>query len=170
MTDTERLNFALGQLDRTQAFHGRVESRVPALLALNLAMASITTVNLTKPILSTWLAGVALLALVAMGVAFLCLILVSYSHLANKVRPSLLFFGDIARVKSDVYISQMKAVSTEDLIEDAFCQIWRNSEILMLKFALAQRAFLATCCGIILWIGFLLGVTVQTGTLPMLKI
>lgn len=170
MTDTERLNFALGQLDRTQAFHGRVESRVAALLALNLAMASITAVNLTKPILSTWWAGVALLALAAMGVAFVCLILVSYSHLANKVRPSLLFFGDISRVKSDVYLSQAKAASTADLIEDAFCQIWRNSEILTVKFARTQRAFLATCFGIVLWMGFLLGVTVQTGTLPMLKI
>lgn len=170
MTDTERLNFALGQLDRTQAFHGRVESRVAALLALNLAMASITAVNLTRPTLSTLWAIVAVLALAAMGVAFVCLILVSYSHLANKVRPSLLFFGDIARVKSDIYISQAKVASTEDLIEDALCQIWRNSEILALKFARTQRAFFATCCAIILWVGFLLGVTVQTGALPMLKV
>lgn len=170
MTDIERLNFALGQLDRTQAFHGRVESRVAALLALNLAMASITAFNLTRPILSTLWAGVALLALAAMGVALVCLILVSYSHLANKVRPSLLFFGDIARVKSDVYVSQAKAASAEDLIEDALSQIWRNSEILKLKFARTQRAFFATCCAIILWMGFLFGVTVQTGSLPMLKI
>jgi hypothetical protein len=52
MTDTEPLNFALGQLDRTQAFHGRVVSRVAALLVLNLAMASITSANLTTPILA----------------------------------------------------------------------------------------------------------------------
>ncbi|UYY79576.1 Pycsar system effector family protein [Sphingomonas sp. R1] len=170
MTDTERLNFALGHLDRIQALQGRVENRGAALLALNLAMASITAANLTRPILATLWAGVALLALAAIGVAFVSLIMVSYSHLANKVRPSLLFFGDIARIESDVYISQAKGASTEDLVEDALCQIWRNSEILMLKFARTQRAFVATCCAIILWMGFLLGVMVQTGALPMLKI
>jgi hypothetical protein len=169
MTDKDRLAFALGQLDRTQAFHGRVEGRAATLLTLNLAMASTTIVNLTKEILSTYWAGVAALALGAMAVAFFWLILVSYSHLANKVRPSVLFFGDVARVKSDVYVSEVKAVSTGDLIDDALCQIWRNSEILTMKFARTQRAFFATSCAIVMWMVFLLGVTIQTGALPMLR-
>ena len=169
MTENERLTFALAQLDRVQAFHGRAEGRVPALLATNVAMAIITIINLTKPVLDSAWVGVAAFALVFTGYAIFRLLVLSYSRLDNKVKPSLLYFGDVARQKSDVYVAAASQASAADLIDDALCQVWRNSEILDAKFARAQRAFFATVAAICCWLIFLLDVTIQTGALPMLS-
>lgn len=167
MTEAEHLAFALAQLDRTQAFHGRVETRASGLLTLNLAMAGIIMLNLSAAILKThWLCvGALAVAMNAGAIAFV--IAVSYSHLKNKVRPSLLYFGDIARQSADQYMDAVKQSTTSTLLDDSLCQIWRNSEILAMKFARVQWAFNLTCAAIVPWLIFLFGVTLHTGALPM---
>lgn len=169
MTPTERLGIVLTHLDRTQAFHGRVEGRVAVLLALNVAMATITVTNLPKSVLLTCMALPGFLSLALTAAAFVFLILVSYSHLATKLDPSLLYFGDIARLDSSEYVNRMKNVSVDDLLNDGICQIWRNAEIVDAKFKQTQRAFYCTCGAIIMWMLFLLIITIQTGGLPVLK-
>lgn len=169
MTPAEKLNFALSQLDRTQAFHSRVDGRAAMLLTLNVAMASITIINFKNEYLHTLIAIPACFGLAVMGYAFIYIILVTYSHLSNKIHPSMLFFGDIARITADDYIANVKAANEDELIEDALCQIWRNSEILAMKFKRANRAYYATCIAIIFWIIFLSSVTFKSGALPMLS-
>lgn len=168
MTKLERLNFALIHLDRTQAFHGRIEARVAVLLALNVAMASVTVTNLPSKVLHTCVAIPGIASLALMGTALFFLMLVSYSHLATKSQPSLLYFGDIARLSSDEFMRQASVATFDALTDDALCQIWRNSEIVSAKFRRTQRAFYLTCAAVTLWLVFLMLVTVQTGALPML--
>lgn len=167
MNDEERLTLALAQLDRTQAFHGRIETRSAGLLALNLAMAGIIVLNITQKIILTHWACVGAVALFLNLAASACIIAISFSHLKNKVRPSLLYFGDISRLLADDYIAKVKAATLENLLDDALCQIWRNSEILSMKFARLQWAFALTCAAIVPWLIFLVGDALLTGTLPM---
>ncbi len=167
MNDDERLSFALAQLDRTQSLHGRIETRAAGLLTLNLAMAGVVALNLSAEILKTHWICVAGIALLLIAGALGCLIAVSFSHLANKVHPSLLYFADISRQGADEYIGKVKAAATADLLDDALCQIWRNSEILSLKFTRLQRAYVLTCIAIVPWMSFLIGDAVQTGAFPL---
>jgi hypothetical protein len=169
MTKEERLAFALAQLDRTQTFHGRIETRAAGLLTLNLAMAGVVALNLSAEILKTHWICAAGVALILIGAALACLIAVSFSHLGNKVRPSLIYFADISRQQADEYIAKVKTISTDDLLEDALCQSWRNSEILAVKFSRLNRSYILTCVSIAPWLLFLIGSAVETGAFPMLS-
>jgi hypothetical protein len=166
MTGDERLTFALAQLDRTQSLHGRIETRSAGLLTLNLAMAGIVALNLTPAIVQTHWMCVATVAVLLNAGAIAFLIALSFSHLSNKVRPSLLYFGDISRQSADEYIEKIKTVTPDDLLDDALCQIWRNSEILSMKFGRMQWAFNLTCGAIVPWLAFLFGDALHTGALP----
>lgn len=166
MTKEERLAFALAQLDRMQSFHGRIETRAAGLLTLNLAMAGVVALNLSTAILKTHWICVAGAALILIGAALAFLIAVSFSHLGNKVRPSLIYFADISHQQADEYIGKVKAASTDDLLDDALCQIWRNSEILTMKFSRLHRAYILTCVSIAPWLLFLIGSAIQTGAFP----
>lgn len=169
MNEGELLGFALAQLDRTQSLHGRIETRAAGLMTLNLAMAGIVALNLKADILKTHWVCVAAIALLLHAAALVWLIAVSFSHLANKVRPSLLYFGDITRQGADEYIYKVKTSTAASLLDDALCQIWRNSEILSLKFARLQWAYVLTCVSILPWLAFLIGDTIQTGAFPLLS-
>lgn len=168
MTPFEKLTFALGHLDRVQSFHSRIDVRVAALFALNVAMAGMTVTNLPTSALGTCVAIPGYLALALMTAACGFLLMVSYSHLSTKSDPSLLYFGDIARLSSEQFIKRISEADTDRLIEDALCQVWRNAEIVKAKFTRTQIAFYLTIAAIAVWIGFLFAVTRATGALPML--
>ena len=163
-----RLDLALDHLDRVQSFHGRIDARVAVVFALDVGMAAITVTNLPKSVLHTCLAIPAIVALGCIAASLVFLMMTSYSHLATKSRPSLLYFGDIARLSSADYVKSATQATDADLLDDALCQIWRNSEIVQVKFARTQRAFFLTCAAAVLWLAFLLALTIRNGALPAL--
>jgi len=169
MSVPDRLDLALDHLDRIQSFHSRIDARVAVLFALDVGMAAITVTNLPKSVLHTSLAISAILALVCIAASLVLLIMTSYSHLATKSRPSLLYFGDIARLSSAEYVTSAANATDAELLDDALCQIWRNSEIVQAKFARTQCAFFLTCASAVAWLAFLLALTVRNGTLPALS-
>lgn len=169
MNVADRLHFALDHLDRVQSFHGRIDARVAFLFALDVGMAAITVTNLSKSVLHTCLAIPAIGALACITASLVYLMMTSCSHLETKSRPSLLYFGDIARLPSANYVKSAAEASEADLLDDALCQIWRNSEIVQAKFVRTQRAFLMTCAAAVIWLTFLLALTVRNGALPALS-
>src|SRR5690242_15269129 len=134
MSVADRLGFALDHLDRVQSFHGRIDARVAVLFALDVGMAAITVTNLPKSVVHTCLMIPAIGALACIMASLVCLVMTSYSHLERKGRPSLLYFGDIARLSSADYVKSATEATEADLLDDALCQIWRNSEIVQAKF------------------------------------
>ena len=169
MSVADRLGLALDHLDRVQSFHGRIDARVAVLFALDVGMAAITVTNLPKSVLQTCLAIPAIWALACITASLVCLIMTSYSHLTTKNEPSLLYFGDIARLSSTDYVKSAAEATEAHLLDDALCQIWRNSEIVQAKFMRTQRAFFLTSAAAVIWLTSLLALTVQNGALPALS-
>lgn len=164
MEENERLSFALEQLDRIQGLHNRIENRSSVILATNLGMISIIILNLDHQSISWFAAGAMIMNMLAIGL----ILALSLSHLKNTVQPSDLYFKDIAKQKPSKYISKIKKISHEELIDDALCQIWRNSEIISMKFFKMQLSFIFTCLAALPWLIFLAERMWASGTLPII--
>jgi len=167
MDKAQKLDFALGQFDRLQTFFNRVEGRAAFFWATDIAMATVVVSNLSKSLLYKPMVIPGLIALVALAISIGFLIAVSHSHLKNLTRPSMIYFGDIARVSADSYIDNVSATDETELLKDALCQIWRNAEILSMKYGRVQKAFLFLCIALPFWLGFLGWLVFDTGGLPM---
>lgn len=167
-SDTDIQAAALGQLDRFQAFFGRVEGKASFLLAIDLAiLGSVAAATPVGDLCSA--AGVTgLVAATLLAFSLNNLYAAFYPHLKNP-RPSLIYFADIAGLTSDEYKTRIRAASSEELADDALCQVWWNAQILDKKFKRSRSAFLLTALALPFWIIVLSLATLQSGAIPGLE-
>jgi len=165
----EQLARALSQYDRLQTFFPRVESRATFLLGTDVGLATLTILNYHLDHQNVWLmlCGSACLLAFLVGMAFA--FSTFFTHLKGAAVSSLIYFGDVAALKPVDYFHKARAASMDDMLDDALCQVWRNSEILNQKFKRVKASFVATAIAIPLWIAFLAISVAQTGTLPIFK-
>lgn len=162
--DDER-GFATAQLDRLLGFFNRVEAKAAFVFAIDVALLGTLALNIpvADPISVPTLFAV--LAAIPLAVSVVTLFATFFPHLKNG-RPGLIYFGDIAKLSADEYIRRTRALTNEQLVEELLCQVWRNAEILKIKFERSERAFKWTGAALPLWMIFLIITTAQTGQLP----
>lgn len=169
MNDKERLNVASEQLNRVLGFFGRVESKASALFAINSALLAILCLNLSRNDIHIWyLAASAILAV--------CLILISHYFLYRCAFPSLkggnnslIYFREIANRTEAKFIDEFVSAGEDELTRDILGQVWRNAEILKIKFNSVKVAFILTAISLLPWAAFLMGSAIVHGQMPSLR-
>lgn len=157
--------FALGQLDRLQGFYPRVEGKASFLFALNIGLGGILAANVPATLASP--PGIfAVVAALLIGFSLFNLSSAFFPHLAPAPRSSVLYFGDVAALSAGAFMTQVKGLSDADLLDDIHCQIWRNSEILAIKFRRTEVAFRFTAVALVPWFLFLTATAALTGEVP----
>lgn len=172
MTDKERQDFALLHLDRVISFIPRAEGKVTSTFPVAVAMLAILALNL--PLTAAW-SWLLVAAWVAASGAFVCLVvclLRIYETLFPRLsapRMSVIYFGEMAKLREQDYVDRLWGVTSKDLADDAASQAWRNAEIAGLKFGKAKSAFLWLAGALMPWLTFLVLVTATNGgKLPVL--
>jgi hypothetical protein len=164
MKDPEK--FAFAQLDRLQGFFGRIEAKASFLFAVNLGLLGFALANtpLSQLCSLRGICSVITEALLALSMAMLYRVVVP--HLRNAGQPSLLYFSDVSHLKMSDFSARIKAITPDELVEDALCQVWRNSEILRRKFEHTRSAFSFTAAALPFWLGGLMMTAAHDGKFP----
>ncbi len=163
MTAQNSTAFATAQLDRLMGFFPRVEGKASVILALNIAMLGVTALNFPVRDFDSPRGCFGIIAALLLGLSLLQLCVVFFPHLKSGEKSSLVFFGDIAGMRWRTYHNAVTGLTDEALLEDLTCQIWRNSEILKIKFDRTQAAFVFTLLALPFWMLLLLAATLRAG-------
>lgn len=167
MQTKEQLEIVLNQIDRVQSFHSRIDGRASLLLAINLAMATVLTINFKTDYFCKVISLPAIVCGILLLISFAYLFLVSYSFTKNTAKRSVLFFGDIASNDCEKFIQLFKFNKVETLLDDALSQLWKNSEIINFKFSCINKAYHVSLIAIAFWLIFLFSITLS-GQMPII--
>lgn len=165
----DRLTLAASQLDRVLAFFPRIEGKASFLFAVDLGL--IGTIAVGFPV-REWVAAPGIFGSIAALILTFSVwrLLQAYApHLDGPDRRSLIYFRDIAGLSEPDYDNQLRSVTEDNLAADFASQIWRNSEILRIKFDFVEAAFRATAIALLPWVGYLLTATLHTGSIPIFR-
>ena len=165
MTDPRA--FTLGQLDRLMGFFPRVEGKASFLMVLNVALLGVAAINYpVRDVVSPrGIAGIA--AFVFLGLSLLHVYKVFFPHLNPAPTESITFFGDIAKGTAGEYKKRVIAISEDEFLDDMACQIWRNSEILKIKFDHVRVAFIFAGLSLPPWAVLLSAVALRAGKITV---
>lgn len=146
------LDLTLSQLDRLANFYPRVDGKAAFLLAFNVGLASIVILNVDFTGQFVALRhGAALIFATLTGLSCIELRQTFFPHLAGGVQQSHTYFADIAKQSCADFKAEWERLTPADRIADATIQVWRNSEILTIKFRSTERAFKLTMLAVIPW-------------------
>jgi Family of unknown function (DUF5706) len=143
------------QLNRVLDFFARTEVKTSALFAVNLGMLGIAALN------TTW-TDIGNPYVIVNGTIFLILMSISFWYEYWTLIPelrydsnSLIYFGHIAALSCEDYLTQLGKIDQDQYIEEILKQVWRNSQILSKKFIYIRRSFLATAALLPIWLIYL---------------
>lgn len=161
------LDVAERQLDRIMGFFPRIDSKVSALFAIVSAQVAFAAVNLSIDDLKTWWVGIPVFAFIVCVVWTIAnLYRCTFPHL-NGGYASLVFFKEIAKLTEADYIQRYSSLDEATLKRDVMGQIWRNSEILSMKYDYLKQATLAVMIAILPWFLLLIGTSYVHWKLPL---
>jgi hypothetical protein len=163
MTAQNSTAFATAQLDRLMGFFPRVEAKASVILALNIAMLGVMALNFPVRDFDSPRGCFGITAALLLVLSLFQLYVVFFPHLKSGEKSSLVFFGDIAGMGWRTYHNAVTALTDDALLEDLTCQIWRNSEILKIKFDRTQAAFVFTLLALPFWLLLLSAATLRAG-------
>jgi hypothetical protein len=157
------------QLDRTQAFIPRLDTKVSAVFAIQAGQIAVASLNLTFGDLKIWWIAAPLAVFLATA-AFVIFNLYrcTYPHLKGG-NSSLIYFNEIAKLREAEFIQRFGALSTAEFKNDLAAQIWRNAEIACLKYGYLRQATVAAMLSLLPWTGLLLATSLAHWTLPKLQ-
>ncbi|MDO8802548.1 Pycsar system effector family protein [Phenylobacterium sp.] len=164
------MSFATAQLDRLQTFFPRVEGKASFLLAINLALLTSIAVNMPVRNLDSPRGVLGSIASILLSFSLWHVYQTFFPHLKGASKVSVFYFRDIARLSPEQYMNRLNLVTDQELLDDLHCQIWRNSEILDLKFSSVETAFRFLALSVIPWFGFLAAISLRLGRFPDLGI
>jgi hypothetical protein len=154
MDEKQLLEFAKNQLDRILFIFPRADAKASVVLGVDVGMLAILAVNAPPVKFFSWYL---LWSLVPVG-----LLLISLWHLYQGAFPrvegghqSLIFFRAIAERTEQKFIDEFLSQKDEELIKDILAQIWRNSEILKMKYDHLKMAFYMLAFSILPWLAML---------------
>jgi hypothetical protein len=169
MNEDERARAAFEQLDRLMTFFSRVDSKATFLFALDTGLLALIGLNVHPDDLALWyvgVPGVLAVGLVALSLFFVMRELVP--HLDGG-RNSIIYFGEIAMRTEATFIEEFERLSQASLTRDALGQVWRNAQILKIKFGAVNWAFKITTAALVPWIIFLGATAFLHGQIPALR-
>ena len=162
-------DIAAAQLDRVLSFFERTDSKITGLFAVDAGVLAISGLNVHLDDLNECKVMVALGLSSAMLVASLFQLYIAYSpHLSGGSRSSLVYFRDIGSLSENDYIQKVRAQNDSERMDDLLSQVWRNSEILTIKFRKLKWAFRFTALSLIPWLTFLTLVSIRHSQMPRL--
>jgi Family of unknown function (DUF5706) len=160
------LEVAERQLDRTHAYFPRIDGKVSALFAILTGQVAIAAVNVAYADLKLWWftipAGLFVLAVcISVYHLYQCL----FPHLTGG-QNSLVFFSEIAKIREADFVERYGALSEEELLKDVISQVWRNSQIVSVKFRSVNIATQAIMIGSAPWSLLLLASSISNSKIP----
>ena len=151
MDNNQLIDLSKDQLNRVLGFFPRVESITSVVLGVNLGMLAILAAN-APPIKSfDWPMLSAAVTLFFLGLSLWHIYQGFFPRLAGG-RRSLIYFREIADRTESKFIDEFIAQKDEALIKDFLGQIWRNSEILTMKYDHLKSAFIMLSLAVIPWV------------------
>ena len=155
MQSKDRHNAASGQLDRVLGFFARVEAKASFIFAVDSSILGLTALNFRPGDLTTWY--IVLPATVTTLLIFASLFFVyrcSFPTLKGG-SSSIVYFQEIAKRREAEYLEQFEQADEKSLTRDFAAQVWRNSEILSMKFRAIKIAFILTALALVPWFALL---------------
>jgi hypothetical protein len=154
------------QLDRTMGFFARVDARGSFLFALDTGLLALLALNVRPADLYIWfLVAPAAVAIAAIAISLIYIYRSAYPVLKGGAN-SLIYFREIAQRTEARFIDEFIAQDDSVYSRDLLGQVWRNSEILTMKYDAVKVAFILTALALIPWTIFLaLAATVHAGGL-----
>ncbi|ARP99677.1 Pycsar system effector family protein [Pseudorhodoplanes sinuspersici] len=145
----DRFQVATNQLDRILGFFPRVESKATFLFALDVAALTFMAVNVHRDDIGVWY--IILPCAIGSG-----LLVTSIYYTYRCIFPnlsggaaSLFYFREIAHRTEAKFMSEFIAQSKDQLMNDVLGQVWRNSEILKMKFDAVKVAFALSALSVV---------------------
>lgn len=156
MNDAEVFESASKQFERTAAFMGRIDSRVPVILGAELGMAAVLALNLPKPaVVFAWYSAIPLVCYLTLACAcFWQLYRCTYPTLDGG-HNSLIYFREVAKLTESDFIAKFSAQSQADHNRDLLQQVWKVSEIANAKYNDLKIAMQCLGVSIVFWIAVL---------------
>lgn len=164
----DRHAYAVAQLDRLQGFYPRAEGKASFLLAIDLAMLASVANSLPVKELASPRGALGVMAAALLSYSLLHVFRTFFPHLDPAARRSIFYFGDIAKEDCTDFTRRVANITDGEVLDDLLNQVWRNSEILEIKYKSVERAFRFLAVAIIPWALFLFAMTVRAGKLPVL--
>lgn len=142
---------ASDQLNRILTFFPRVDGRASMLFAANSAILGVLAARVRAEHLANWQvvipAGLTLVALIySFGSLYLC----TYPNTKGG-NGSNVYFASIARKTESAFVDEFRSLEDAEWMRDLAAQIWRNSEILCLKYKYLKHSMCSTMLGLIPW-------------------
>lgn len=146
---------ASDQLNRILTFFPRVDSRASMLFASNSAILGVLAARVKVEHLQNWHVYIpASLALVALAYSFANLYMCAFPNTKGG-NGSNVFFGSIAQKTESTYVDAMRGLDESEWMRDLSAQIWRNSEILCLKYKYLKHSMSSTIFCLVPWAIFI---------------
>jgi hypothetical protein len=163
------LSVVESQLDRVLGFFPRVDAKMAGIFAVNTAILTLCTINVTAPDLTKWYIDVpGLLVLVGLFSSYTFLYRCNFPNLQGG-QGSLIYFVAIQNRTESKFRDEYEAITDDAYRADLLEQIWRNSAILCAKYhslAYAVRITLATMLPLTI---FLMMTAVEHSRVPLFK-
>ncbi|MBZ9940164.1 DUF5706 domain-containing protein [Mesorhizobium sp. BR1-1-13] len=155
------------QLDRIMNFFPRIDSKVSALFAIVSGQVAFAAINITIDDLKSWWIAIPAIVFVicivwSIGNLYRC----TFPHLTGG-HASLVYFKEIAKLTEAGFVDRYLSLNEETLRRDVIGQIWRNSEIVALKYDYLKQATVATMVALLPWALLLLGTSLVHWKLPI---
>jgi hypothetical protein len=132
-----------------------VETKVSFLLAMNFGLLAILALNLQIVDFFLWYLIIPAVSAVMLTAASVYFIYRSTFPQLKGGENSLIYFREIAKKTEAGFIAEVLAQDDEQYARDLLGQVWRNSEILKLKFDAMKIAFILSTLALVPWLLFL---------------
>lgn len=142
------------QLDRVLGFFPRADAKGSVVLAVDTGMLAILAGNCPAVSAFDWWMLLPVLPLVLLGISLCRLYLGAFPSLKGG-EESLIYFREIAKRREQPFVEDFVAQTEADYVKDVLGQVWRNSQILKMKFDHLSSAFNFMALAIVPWLGSL---------------
>ena len=151
---------ALEQLKLVLSFFPRVETKISALFAVDAGMLGVLGVQAGVSDLKVWyLAILIALSAITIAASLWFLYRASFPQLEGG-HGSLVFFREISQRTEANFNKELRSIDSKTYTDDLIGQVWRNSQILTIKFKNLRWAFIATALAVPIWFLTVLSATV----------
>jgi hypothetical protein len=152
LDNQDTIKEARDQLNLVLSFFARVDAKASVVLAVNTGMLAVLASNAPASCnMSVNAAIAAALAAILITGSLWFLYKVAFPTLAGG-HQSLVFFREIAKRTEARFIEEYIAQDKPSRLKDLLGQVWRNSEILKMKFNALRLAFILMAIAIVPWV------------------
>ena len=88
------------------------------------------------------------------------------TRILGEAPKSLVYFAEIAKRTESEYIHQYESVSVKNLTRDVAGQIWRNSEIVAVKYKYLKYAMISEMLSLLPWTALLVATSLTHWRVP----